>query len=129
MAFVTLKQNHTGDLPGGSVISTPIVVDMDFPINPKAASYATDGGVSGGQTVIKIACTGLPSPNTHVKFDYGATPVTPITEDQIIESLNTIIGKTIADPYIVPTYSAAYVEAGYLEPDTKFAVADFEYAT
>ena len=127
MAFVTLKQNHTGDIP--SAITTPIIVDINFPIDPKAASYSITGGTGGKQTVIKIACTDLPAGQTHIKFDYGESPTTPITEDQIVESLNLIIGKAVADPYAIPTYSAAYVEGGYLEPATKFAVADFAYAT
>ena len=132
MAFVKLYTTQTGDLAPGAPapLTTPIIVNIDFPINPSGFSLA--GGVGTNHTVIDIACTGLPAAatNDQIRMDFGPTSAVVadrISEDEIVNSLNEIMGEAVAAPYAIPDYKQLNRSGGYLEPDTIFLVQDLKY--
>ena len=55
-----------------------------------------------------------------------ATHNFPITADGITENLNNLIEAAVADPYHIPDFADAFVAAGYLEPDSRFAINDIK---
>ncbi len=126
MALVKVNTTQTGDL--AAPLTTPVIVDMDFPINPSNFTHA--GGVGTNHTTVDIACTDLPGASTDIQMDFGhASGVVAdrITQDQIVENLNNLMEKAVADPYAIPDFSQASREAGYLEPETVFTVEDIQF--
>jgi hypothetical protein len=126
MAFVKVYTTQNGDL--ATPLTTPVIVDMDFPINITAFTQA--GGVGTNHTVADVKCTGLPTGFTKLQMDFGpasGTVADRLTQDQLINSLNNIMGEAVADPYAIPDYKQASRPAGYLEPETVYVIEDIKY--
>ena len=63
-------------------------------------------------------------------MDFGpasGTVADRLTQDQLINSLNNIMGEAVADPYAIPDYKQASRPAGYLEPETVYVIEDIKY--
>jgi len=128
MAFVKVYTTQTGDL--ATPLTTPVIVDVDFPIN--VTSFVHNGGTGTNHTVADVKCTDLPSGATtgNLQIDFGhasATVADRLTEDQLVNSLNNLIEEAVADPYAIPGYKQASRPAGYLEPETVYIIEDLMY--
>ena len=125
MAFVKIYTTQNGDL-GGTPLTTPQIVDLDFPINITA--FTQSGGTGSGNTVANVKVTG--APNASIQMDFGpASSVVAdrLTQDQLVNSLNNIMEEAVADPYAIPDYKEARRPAGYLEPETVYLIEDLIY--
>jgi hypothetical protein len=119
MALIKFDTTQAGTIASAS--TTPLIVDVDIPI--ALSNYSAPGA---GVALVDIAISDPGTP-TDIQVEFGPDAGgNAITADGITENLNNLIEAAVADPYHIPDFADAFVAAGYLEPDSRFAINDIK---
>ena len=119
MALIKFDTTQAGSIVSAS--TTPLIVDVDIPI--ALSNYSAPGA---GVALVDIAISDPGTP-TDIQVEFGPDAGgNAITADGITENLNNLIEAAVADPYHIPDFADAFVAAGYLEADSRFAINDIK---